>query len=111
MSGEMLIIVWGFVDWYSVLRRAYLSASSRRRHTRCALGTGVQTCALPICIDGLELEAPARVPGEMPDAVAQMIEQRPGPAEQQDAAEDGAVEALDRELGSASCRERVCPYV
>src|SRR3546814_2588439 len=23
--------------------------SSRRRHTRCALGTGVQTCALPIC--------------------------------------------------------------
>src|SRR3546814_9972306 len=22
--------------------------SSRRRHTRCALGTGVQTCALPI---------------------------------------------------------------
>src|SRR3546814_2417854 len=23
--------------------------SSIRRHTRCALGTGVQTCALPIC--------------------------------------------------------------
>src|SRR3546814_16953336 len=23
--------------------------SSRRRQTRCALGTGVQTCALPIC--------------------------------------------------------------
>src|SRR3546814_4962073 len=27
--------------------------SSRRRHTRCALVTGVQTCALPICIDAL----------------------------------------------------------
>src|SRR3546814_16268487 len=27
--------------------------SSRRRHTRCALVTGVQTCALPICIDRL----------------------------------------------------------
>src|SRR3546814_191044 len=27
--------------------RPYLS--SRRRHTRCALWTGVQTCALPIC--------------------------------------------------------------
>src|SRR3546814_13141169 len=26
--------------------------SSRRRHTRCALGTGVQTCALPICLEG-----------------------------------------------------------
>src|SRR3546814_1383997 len=24
--------------------------ASRRRHTRCALVTGVQTCALPICI-------------------------------------------------------------
>src|SRR3546814_5461157 len=26
--------------------------SSRRRHTRCALVTGVQTCALPICTGG-----------------------------------------------------------
>src|SRR3546814_3361584 len=26
--------------------------SSRRRHTRCALVTGVQTCALPILADG-----------------------------------------------------------
>src|SRR3546814_4640701 len=26
-----------------------LCLSSRRRHTRCALVTGVQTCALPIC--------------------------------------------------------------
>src|SRR3546814_12502616 len=26
--------------------------SSRRRHTRCALVTGVQTCALPIWLDG-----------------------------------------------------------
>src|SRR3546814_488449 len=29
--------------------------SSRRRHTRCALVTGVQTCALPIC--GLDFDA------------------------------------------------------
>src|SRR3546814_3946269 len=28
--------------------------SSRRRHTRCALVTGVQTCALPICQVTLE---------------------------------------------------------
>src|SRR3546814_11316423 len=28
--------------------------SSRRRHTRCALVTGVQTCALPICADYAE---------------------------------------------------------
>src|SRR3546814_9666106 len=30
--------------------------SSRRRHTRCALVTGVQTCALPIC-DAAERDA------------------------------------------------------
>src|SRR3546814_955582 len=34
--------------------------SSRRRHTRCALVTGVQTCALPIC-------------GTQPQAVAALI--------------------------------------
>src|SRR3546814_3974234 len=28
---------------------AWFFFSSRRRHTRCALVTGVQTCALPIC--------------------------------------------------------------
>src|SRR3546814_9694786 len=30
----------------------YFFFSSRRRHTRCALVTGVQTCALPICTNG-----------------------------------------------------------
>src|SRR3546814_11659399 len=30
-------------------RVKYFVFSSRRRHTRCALVTGVQTCALPIC--------------------------------------------------------------
>src|SRR3546814_2094000 len=29
----------------------FFFVSSRRRHTRCALVTGVQTCALPICVD------------------------------------------------------------
>src|SRR3546814_7981040 len=29
--------------------------SSRRRHTRCALVTGVQTCALPICLARIAL--------------------------------------------------------
>src|SRR3546814_12083380 len=35
--------------------------SSRRRHTRCALVTGVQTCALPIC------KGAARRAGGRPD--------------------------------------------
>src|SRR3546814_10613096 len=30
--------------------------SSRRRHTRCALVTGVQTCALPILVGGRSFE-------------------------------------------------------
>src|SRR3546814_10289167 len=33
--------------------------SSRRRHTRCALVTGVQTCALPICIDVRQIDPTA----------------------------------------------------
>src|SRR3546814_3113220 len=32
--------------------------SSRRRHTRCALVTGVQTCALPISFDTQVNEGP-----------------------------------------------------
>src|SRR3546814_15551668 len=35
------------VFFYSIASLFFLS--SRRRHTRCALVTGVQTCALPIC--------------------------------------------------------------
>src|SRR3546814_5447796 len=43
--------------------------SSRRRHTRCALVTGVQTCALPICRDlpvhaGQTLERRCCLPAE-----------------------------------------------
>src|SRR3546814_4870994 len=34
--------------WFVRLRVVTLFFSSRRRHTRCALVTGVQTCALPI---------------------------------------------------------------
>src|SRR3546814_11311550 len=39
--------------------------SSRRRHTRCALVTGVQTCALPICF----LKPPCPPSGEMQPAI------------------------------------------
>src|SRR3546814_3049541 len=36
--------------------------SSRRRHTRCALVTGVQTCALPICRVRVTAEMAADTP-------------------------------------------------
>src|SRR3546814_2752053 len=35
--------------------------ASRRRHTRCALVTGVQTCALPICDPGIRGDPPGPV--------------------------------------------------
>src|SRR3546814_2248521 len=39
--------------WCTLLS-LYCFFSSRRRHTRCALVTGVQTCALPICpVEGI----------------------------------------------------------
>src|SRR3546814_6883022 len=36
-------------DVLLVIMCVFFFFSSRRRHTRCALVTGVQTCALPIC--------------------------------------------------------------
>src|SRR3546814_1719205 len=39
-------LVLSYVASYILL---FFFFSSRRRHTRCALVTGVQTCALPIC--------------------------------------------------------------
>src|SRR3546814_6844393 len=42
---------WRFVFFFS----------SRRRHTRCALVTGVQTCALPI-YDGYPLQPDINIP-------------------------------------------------
>src|SRR3546814_10367247 len=50
--------------------------SSRRRHTRCALVTGVQTCALPICLArllsrmGRPAEALPLLKIEMPDSLS-----------------------------------------
>src|SRR3546814_2353980 len=69
--------------------------SSRRRHTRCALVTGVQTCALPIFI--LTTSA-------LREAV--MITLYGGGIGKARCQQDPL-----REIGRASCRERVCQYV
>src|SRR3546814_7833754 len=44
----LLVRLVFFVDKYVSFRFMIFFFSSRRRHTRCALVTGVQTCALPI---------------------------------------------------------------
>src|SRR3546814_8128743 len=41
--------------------------SSRRRHTRCALVTGVQTCALPILVRGQPRRLPCSIAGNRRD--------------------------------------------
>src|SRR5260370_12030918 len=48
----------------------------------------------------LELEAVARVPEQVPDAVAEMIEGAEQPAAQDDAADDRGVEALEQRIGA-----------
>src|SRR3546814_18271738 len=95
--------------------------SSRRRHTRCALVTGVQTCALPICAEPLqrgEVVVVHRVEGRLGD--------RPGAARGRGAgcqavadlhlgspaATGGRARAGARvQIGRAACRARVCKTV
>src|SRR3546814_6016023 len=80
----------------------YFFFSSRRRHTRCALVTGVQTCALPI------------FPGRRPPPAAAMA--RPSlselPRKVLNTFRERKSQAIrGKQIGRASCRERVCQYV
>src|SRR3546814_3318109 len=99
--------------------------SSRRRHTRCALVTGVQTCALPIYrnVDDITISQRRRVSGKMlarsvlPDQVVKSgFIDRQAPALEPLHERciliiaDGA-ESPGGQIGRASCRERVCQYV
>src|SRR3546814_7897289 len=103
--------------------------SSRRRHTRCALVTGVQTCARPISVLPLDyvqinqlLNASAEA-GHAPAilALALMLGSDPDPRAQQIAVQllgraaaacdvVGARLLAERPIGRASGRERVCQY-
>src|SRR3546814_3188693 len=89
--------------------------SSRRRHTRCALVTGVQTCALPIFVGSrAELADDVGLPhvAPFPWGEAKDHEGAVGPPA---AADDGIDRfggaGLEEQIGRASCRERVCQYV
>src|SRR3546814_4521784 len=82
--------------------------SSRRRHTRCALVTGVQTCALPIYLKHADLlRRQAYIDGAWVGADSGRTFPVTNPA-------DGSLiaEVPDMgQIGRASCRERVCQYV
>src|SRR3546814_3985576 len=97
--------------------------SSRRRHTRCALVTGVQTCALPICARARAL----LLVGDVAFAAVQQLRHMPAELRAErlgDLVRFQLVETrlefrdehawrLEAEIkiGRASGRERVCTYV
>src|SRR3546814_6746873 len=96
--------------------------SSRRRHTRGALVTGVQTCALPICPVSppryREYAADILSSGEhLLAIIGDILDLSKVEAGKFELADDefDAGEIMDAavrlEIGSASCRERVCQYV
>src|SRR3546814_7371065 len=108
----------------------YFVFSSRRRHTRCALVTGVQTCALPISWTSGEpvsllSRALSLMTSALRSAVIDIVSFPRTSLLQIEAADDlqRSRQSLDQgngkhvavpspiELGRASCRERVCPYV
>src|SRR3546814_7841573 len=77
--------------------------SSRRRHTRCALVTGVQTCALPI----FRLLPQSFRGGNVMNTSIKGLTLQAGKLE---SSADRTATAHG-EIGRASCRERVCQYV
>src|SRR3546814_1316274 len=97
--------------------------SSRRRHTRCALVTGVQTCALPI-YGNLRGWAGRTIAGSRPrNRERQRVQSIRVPITSEiSVANDapftlfGGINVIEdrestlREIGRASCRERVCQY-
>src|SRR3546814_10001514 len=86
--------------------------SSRRRHTRCALVTGVQTCALPIFSGPRRFRRDASLPSETEAPGSFRLPARAAVIRKHIDHTKGE-EYMTRvsKIGRASCRERVCQYV
>src|SRR3546814_4047993 len=83
--------------------------SSRRRHTRCALVTGVQTCALPIsCLPPPFVQQGTRSAAKAKSSAGLVLRQS---WERCRARSNLGTCAAAAEIGRESCRERVCQYV
>src|SRR3546814_2696806 len=106
--SSFLCTLLSFFLWFhlslSLYSLYYLSFffSSRRRHTICALVTGVQTCALPIW-PGAPLHAPRR---RGPCPPPWPVRRRASPARRQPRSEERRV---GKECVS-TCRSRWSPY-
>src|SRR3546814_1910649 len=86
--------------------------SSRRRHTRCALVTGVQTCALPI-FAGFPVAGPADVVIDKVGALSEQIERAIDAALYCDRKDCAAYRSEERRVGKecvSTCRSRWSPY-
>src|SRR3546814_2763234 len=110
---------------FCVLIVYFFFFSSRRRHTRCALVTGVQTCALPISAEQTDDQQRAPIQGagatgfqpyhqKSGEQCAKQVGgqcspwQRRTGVTRQPATEQ---KATCGEIGRATCRERVSQYV
>src|SRR3546814_1605748 len=98
--------------------------SSRRRHTRCALVTGVQTCALPIYVEkspdafrtisevAEDLDLPQHVLRFWETRFPQIKPMKRGGGRRYYRPEDvDLLKGIRHQIGRASCRDRVCQYV
>src|SRR3546814_3324589 len=91
----------------------YLFCSSRRRHTSCALVTGVQTWAVPISTLGKVIGGgfPVGAVGGRRDVMAVFDPSSGKPALPDGGTFSANPVTMQAEIGRASCMERVCPYV
>src|SRR3546814_5250890 len=89
-----------------VLLVIFFFFSSRRRHTRCALVTGVQTCALPI-------SASCRFILTMKGAKDRSIRSSVPPRREVNVQANGTDRSEERRVGKecvSTCRSRWSPY-
>src|SRR3546814_5658192 len=83
--------------------------SSRRRHTRCALVTGVQTCALPISRWGSRTPPRRRRPNRRPAAAARRRWRRGRRRAERGKSSRSEERRVGKECVS-TCRSRWAPY-
>src|SRR3546814_9153112 len=97
--------------------------SSRRRHTRCALVTGVQTCALPIFKNSNSNSDVSKTASSLFPQSTTFHQQSKPPTTtttttttnlvilKKSTSSTTVLGGAAAQIGRASCRERVCQYV
>src|SRR3546814_6090361 len=102
-SEYFVVVVLVFYIYISSLFCIIFFFSSRRRHTRCALVTGVQTCALPIF---------GETGSHTPQVGAHRLEPKGQAGTRRAARIEGAGRSEERRVGKecvSTCRSRWSP--